>query len=97
MLNRTIDLSDSVRYCQIRVVAVESSYLSKLFKDETAERLSDYITAVRLEKAKQILSSSGARIQDVASHVGYDDYRYFCTVFKKSTGVTPLQYRVKSV
>lgn len=76
---------------------INPSYLSKLFKDETAERLSDYITAVRLEKAKQILSSSGARIQDVASHVGYDDYRYFCTVFKKSTGVTPLQYRVKSV
>ncbi|MDW7658273.1 MAG: response regulator [Bacillota bacterium] len=76
---------------------INPSYISKLFKEEAAEKLSDYITAVRLEKAKQILSSSGARIQDVASHVGYDDYRYFCTVFKKATGVTPLQYRVKSV
>jgi two-component system response regulator YesN len=76
---------------------INPSYLSKLFKDETAEKLSDYITAVRLEKARQILSSSGARIQDVAINVGYDDYRYFCTVFKKATGMTPLQYRVKSV
>jgi len=76
---------------------INPSYLSKLFKDETAEKLSDYITAVRLEKAKQMLSSGSARIQDVAVNAGYDDYRYFCTVFKKATGMTPLQYRVKSV
>jgi len=76
---------------------INASYLSKIFKDETNEKLSDYIMNVRLANAKSLLRSTPARVQDIAAQVGYEDYRHFCTVFKKATGLTPLQYRIKSV
>ena len=73
---------------------MNSSYLSKIFKDECRENLSDYIQKVRIEQAKNLLESTNKKVQEIATKVGYGDYRYFCTVFKKATGLTPLQYRV---
>ncbi|NSW90033.1 MAG: response regulator transcription factor [Firmicutes bacterium] len=75
---------------------INPSYLSKIFKDETGENLSDYILGVRMKNAERLLKTSNAKIQEVSKQVGYEDYRYFCTVFKKVMGVTPLQYRIKS-
>lgn len=72
---------------------VESSYFSKLFKQETGENLMLYIAGKRMEKAKELMRREEINIAEVAFMVGYDDYTYFSKVFKKHTGVSPREYR----
>lgn len=73
--------------------AVESSYFSRLFKQETGENLMLYIAGKRMEKAKELMRREDINIAEVAFMVGYDDYTYFSKVFKKNTGVSPREYR----
>lgn len=82
-----VELSDMFSY--------NSSYISALFKEETGTNISDYIQSIRIENAKILLKTCDYHINEVAKEVGYLDYRHFCTVFKKETGVTPMQYRLK--
>ena len=72
------------------------SHLSKIFKKETNQTLSEYIAKVRCEKAASFLKETDYSIQDISSFVGYQDNNYFVKVFKKIYGVTPSGYR-KSV
>ncbi len=73
--------------------AVESSYFSRLFKQQTGENLMLYIASRRMEKAKELMQREDINIAEVAFMVGYDDYTYFSKVFKKHTGVSPREYR----
>ncbi len=68
-------------------------HLSKVFKLETGEMLSDYLLRIRLERAVQLLKSSELRIFEIAAQVGYLTTSYFIKVFKKYYGVTPQEYR----
>lgn len=76
---------------------VESSYFSRLFKQETGENLTLYIAGKRMEKAKELLGREDINIAEVAFMVGYDDYTYFSKVFKKHTGKSPREYRSRLV
>lgn len=76
-----------------KMVSIHPIYLSELFKKETNMNISNYITAYRIERAKEMLQDIENKIYDVANLVGYDDSRYFSQVFKKHTGMTPTQYR----
>ncbi|WP_284646127.1 response regulator [Paenibacillus silviterrae] len=71
---------------------VNSSYLSRLFKQETGKAFSSYVLERKMEKAKALLQE-GARINDVAAAVGYNDVSYFTRVFRKYWGVTPGEMR----
>lgn len=75
------------KYC------VESTYFSRIFKQETGENLMLYITGKRMEKAKEIIRNADISMAEVAFMVGYDDYTYFSKVFKKMTGMSPRDYR----
>ncbi len=68
-------------------------YVSRLFKQETGENFTDYITRVRIEKAKELLSHPEILVCDVGRRVGYPNPRYFYRVFKNMTGATPSSYR----
>ena len=68
-------------------------YVSRLFKQETGETFTDYITKVRIEKAKELLSYSAVKVYDVGRRTGYFNPRYFYRVFKNITGYTPSEYR----
>lgn len=72
---------------------VESSYFSRVFKQETGKNLMLYITDKRIEKAKEIMHQSQTSMAEIAFMVGYDDYTYFSKVFKKVTGMSPREYR----
>lgn len=72
---------------------INLSYLSQLFKNETGEKFVDYLTRVRVEKAKSLLSSTMMKSYEVAEMVGYSDPRYFSDVFLKVTGTSPTKYR----
>lgn len=68
-------------------------YISRKFKQELSENISDFITRVRLGKAKQLLKNPDLRIADIAEMVGYQDEKYFSKVFKKNVGHSPTVYR----
>ena len=67
-------------------------YLSKIYKEQTGVRMIDTITTYRISQAKLLLEK-GERVSDVAAAVGFENFTYFSTIFKKYTGVTPNQYR----
>lgn len=71
------------------------TYLSNVFKAKTGCNFVDYVTDLKIRKASQMLRYSDYKVRDVAIQVGFDDYTYFCKVFKKITGETPLQYRCR--
>lgn len=67
-------------------------YLSVLFKEEVGMSFIKYLTEIRLEHAKSFLEE-GYKVSEVASLVGYSNYRYFCEIFKKNEGITPNEYK----
>lgn len=70
-----------------------SYYLNSLFVKLEGITLHKYIGAVRLEKAKKLLSSSGEKISDIANKCGFTDSSYFTKFFIKQVGITPKDYR----
>ncbi|HWT74651.1 MAG TPA: response regulator [Mobilitalea sp.] len=68
-------------------------YLAKLYKRKTGKYLNDYISEYRIEQAKLLLLRKDFRVSDVAEAVGFDNFSYFSTMFKKYVGVTPMEYR----
>ncbi|MGT2753877.1 response regulator transcription factor [Streptococcus ovis] len=75
------------------LVFISPDHLARLFKQETGKTLINYITDKRIEEAKKLLSASQATVYLIADQVGYDNYSYFSKIFKKMTGLTPLEYR----
>jgi len=72
-----------------------SSYLSQLFKNETGSNIFNYLTEIRIYNAKVLLNNKDAKIYEVCRKVGYQDAKYFSQVFRKVTGMTPVEYRGK--
>lgn len=72
---------------------VSERHLSRLFQQELGLSLTDYITACRIDRAKELLSGSQLSITDVSAQVGFNYPAYFTKVFRDKTGVTPVQYR----
>lgn len=76
-------------------VFLNPDYLSRLFKHETGQSLSDYILEQRLSLAKSLLVSTNLPISDISLHLGYSSFSYFSRTFKNATGITPMEYRKK--
>lgn len=74
-------------------VGLTPTYLSMLFKKETKYNFSDYVTFLRISKAKELLCCTSKLICEIAFEVGFRDYRYFSQIFKKHTGMTPRQFQ----
>jgi len=72
------------------------SYFSRRFKERFGESFVNYLTAARIRKSEQLLREPNLKIQQVAELVGFQDAAYFSSVFRKSTGMTPNQYRSKA-
>lgn len=73
-------------------VGMNATYLSLLFKEEMGESYIKYITQLRMEKAKQLLTQ-GKKVAEVSELIGYHSYRHFSELFKKHVGIKPGQYR----
>ena len=68
-------------------------YLSTLFHTRFGQTLSFYITAVRIDYAKELLKNSTFTLNEIADKTGFSTSSYFCKQFKKYTSMTPQQYR----
>jgi len=75
------------------LVHLNSSYLSTMYKQYTGRNLSDYISFLRVEKAKEMLADSSCKIHEISLQVGFGTAGYFTRFFKKFTGLTPKEYR----
>lgn len=74
-------------------VHLNPHYFSKVFKQQTGETFIDYITRLRIDKAKELILDLQLSLKEICYMVGYKDPNYFSRVFKKVTGVTPSEYR----
>ena len=80
-----------------REVNISPYYFSKLFKDETGEGFVEYLTNLRIDKAKELLSGTSYSMKEICQMVGYTDPNYFSRIFKKNVGVTPTEYKENMV
>ncbi|WP_059049844.1 response regulator [Paenibacillus senegalimassiliensis] len=74
-------------------VFLSPTYMCFFYKQETGETVVEYLTKVRMEKAKEMLRDPAIKFYEIASKVGYMNPSYFSKLFKKHTGVTPSAYR----
>lgn len=75
------------------LVYLSPNYLSKVFKEYAGENFIDYLTRVRIEKAKIQLKNNDAKVYEVAESVGYKSQKYFSRLFKECTGMSPTEYQ----
>ena len=64
-----------------------------VFKTQTGVTFTDYLTGVRVNKARELLEGTNKSMKEICSEVGYSDPNYFSRIFKKNTGVTPTEYK----
>lgn len=74
-------------------VGFNSAYFSTLFKKETGVTFLEYLTDVRMKKAKELLKETNLNIAAICEEVGYSDVKYFTKSFAKYTGLKPSGYR----
>lgn len=74
------------------LVHLSKNYFANLFRKEVGESFLEYLTRIRIEKAKTLLTGE-LKAGDIGSLVGIQDPKYFSKVFKKITGVSPSEYR----
>jgi two-component system response regulator YesN len=75
---------------------LSESYLCTLFKQACGITVKDFLTQLRIDRAKQLLRSTTDKLQAVALQVGFRDANNFSTVFKREAGITPSEYRERS-
>ena len=68
-------------------------YFAVIFKQEVGKTLIEYLTALRMEKAKELLSISAMKSYEISYEVGYENPTYFSSLFKKNFGMSPTEYR----
>lgn len=73
-------------------VGFEATYYSKLFKQRYKIGFSDYIISLRIEKAKRLFATTLYTSSAVCDLIGYENYSYFSTLFKKKVGISPSKY-----
>lgn len=75
------------------VANVSSNYFSALFSQNMGQTFIEYLTTLRMNKAKELLRCTGMRSSEIAGEIGYKDAHYFSYLFKKTQGMTPSDYR----
>ena len=77
-------------------VNISPSYFSSIFSQEMGVTFVEYLTSVRMERAKELLMCSNMKTTEIGYEVGYKDSHYFGYLFKKTVGCTPKEYRAGS-
>ncbi|SDY02882.1 two-component system, response regulator YesN [Evansella caseinilytica] len=75
------------------VVQLSPQYFSKVFKSRAGSSFIDYLTELRVEKAKELIRTNEKSVKEICFEVGYKDPNYFSRVFKKYTGFSPSEFR----
>ena len=89
---QNISLSDAASY-----VERNTAYLSDLFSKETGKTFTEYLTDIRIEKAKELMKDPTVKLYEIGYLVGYDEPAYFSRVFRKIVGISPTKYREQNI
>lgn len=81
----SVTIADSIK--------LSARYLTKIFSENTSTSLSNYITNYRIEKSKEYLLNTNLSVKEIVNKIGWINLKYFYTMFKKATGVTPGEFR----
>ena len=76
-------------------VNLSPSHFSAVFSHETGETFKEYLTRLRIERAKELLRTTNLKSFEVAYQSGYNDPHYFSYIFRKNTGLSPQQFRLQ--
>lgn len=88
--------SESLSLKQVaRAVNTSTFYFCKVFKKTTGINFTDYVSRIRIEKAKNLALNPNLRISEIAFEVGFQSLTHFNRVFKKITGMSPTDYRAQ--
>lgn len=92
-MHHNFSMSDLTLDKVASTVNVSPNYFSSLFNQETGTTFIEYLTDIRMEKAKDYLRCSSKKITEIGFLVGYQDSHYFSYIFKKTQNCTPSEYR----
>lgn len=76
-----------------RIVNISPYYFSKIFKENTGENFIEYLTNIRMKRAKELLATTNYSMKEICTLTGYSDPNYFSRSFKKNVGSTPTEYK----
>jgi len=76
-------------------VEMSAAYLSRVFKQTLGVSIADYISQLRIEEAKRLLTQTDIKVMDLGEKLGVENMQYFFVRFKQATGLTPRQYRMQ--
>jgi len=76
-----------------KAVNTSTSYFCRIFKKYTGLNFTDYVSRIRIEKAKSLLLNPNLRISEIAYEVGFQSLTHFNRVFKRVVGQSPTVYR----
>lgn len=76
-----------------QVSNLSTAYFSRKFKEQTGQNFSEFLERARLERATELLLTSDLSLNEIADQVGFNDYSYFSSRFKKNYGIGPLIYK----
>lgn len=99
-IERSLDFIKNNIYGNINVgelaqkAFLSTNHFIKLFKQEVHYTPLQYINQKKIEKAQLLLVTDRMSVKNIAYRLSYDDYSYFCRIFKKTTGITPKEYRL---
>ncbi|MEK3725277.1 helix-turn-helix domain-containing protein [Paenibacillus sp. FSL H8-0034] len=74
-------------------IGLSSKYISRIFKEITGTSITDYISLIRMSKAKEMLLNTDLKIGDIAQQIGIESRTTFLRIFKKHEGISPMDYR----
>lgn len=84
----SVTLEDTARQSNL-----SPNYFSKVFKEEMGYSFNQYLSRLRVERAKTLLTSTDLSVAEISGQVGYEGESYFIKIFTRFTGVTPGKYR----
>jgi YesN/AraC family two-component response regulator len=68
-------------------------YTSRVFLQETGSTISDYLTVRRIKEACRLLQTTTLSVEQISREIGFPNTSYFCKMFKRNLGTTPLKYQ----
>ena len=95
MIEKTYMQEDISLNSVAELVGMSPSYFSSIFSKEVGKTFVEYLTEIRMKKAKELLMCSSMKTSDIGHQVGYKDSHYFSYIFKKKQGCSPKEYRAR--